>query len=79
MEIATKGEYWGLGDRAPPQFFLKPGIYTNYARNFHTPVETGLPPSNNLYGVHPVLFTRLVDKTFMAIFMNNANPQDWML
>ena len=79
MEIASNGKYWGLGDRAPYTFFLKPGVYTSYARNFHTLYETGLPPSHGLYGVHPVLFTRLVDKRFMAVFVNNANAQDWIL
>ena len=32
-----------------------------------------------MYGVHPVIFTRLLDRRWMAVFINNANAQDWIL
>lgn len=79
MLIASTGQYWGTGDRAPQQFFLKPGLYTSYARDIPTPVETGKPPGNNMYGVHPILYTQLKSGKWMAVFINNANAQDWIL
>ena len=54
-------------------------MYTGYARDIPTPVETGKPPGNNMYGVHPILYTRLISGKWMAVFINNANAQDWIL
>ena len=79
MLIASTGQYWGSGDRALQQFFIKPGVYTSYARDIPTPVETGKPPGNNMYGVHPILYTRLTSGKWMGVFINNANAQDWIL
>ena len=78
-QVASNGRYWGLGDRAPPQFFLKRGVYTSYSRDTATPIETGKPPGNNMYGVHPILFTGMSNGKWMAIYMNNVNAQDWAL
>ena len=77
--VGSNGKFWGLGDRAPPKFFLGHGVYTSYSRDTATPVETGAPPGNNLYGVHPILFTGLQNGKWMAVFMNNVNAQDWAL
>ena len=32
-----------------------------------------------MYGVHPILYTRLTSGKWMAVFINNANAQDWIL
>ena len=77
--IASNGQYWGLGDRATPDLWLSPGIYTSYAFDTPTPIETGKVPGNNMYGVHSVLFTRLLNGRWLALFNNNANAQDWIL
>ncbi len=79
MLVGSNGRYWGLGDRAPRQLFLKPGVYTNFPHDTPTPIESGKPPGNNMYGMHPVMFTGLQDGRWMALFMNNFNAHDWVL
>ena len=70
---------YGLGERVG-EFFLKDGVYTIWARDELSPVETGKRPSNSVYGAHPVYFSKLKNSTkFFAVFDNNVGAQDFII
>ena len=70
---------FGLGERVG-EFFLKDGVYTLWARDELSPIETGKRPSNSVYGTHPVYFSKLKNShEFFAVFENNAGAQDFIL
>ena len=77
--INSNGKIFGLGERVG-EFFLDDGIYTLWAQDQQSPVEDGKRPGKNVYGTHPVYFSKLKSgNDFFAVFENNAGAQDFIL
>lgn len=77
--INNDGHIFGLGERVG-DFFLKDGIYTLWARDEPSPTETAKRPGNNVYGTHPVYFSKMkTNNDFFAVFDNNAGAQDFII
>ena len=49
---------WGIGERIT-SFFYKDGIYSTFSRDAATPYDTGVPPGNPTYGVHPIYMAKV--------------------
>jgi lysosomal alpha-glucosidase len=82
--VNTNKRIHGFGERVSPDFFLKEGIYTTWARDIPSPVEDGKWPGNNDYGTHPVFFTKAnfknkSDPSFYSVYNHNAGAQDVMI
>lgn len=76
-KINTNGKIYGMGERIT-DFFIKEGIYTTWAKDQTDPIDDGKRPGKNVYGVHPVYFTRSNSgkKLHWGMFNFNANAQD---
>ena len=76
-QINTNGYLYGLGERVT-EFFIKEGIYTTWSRDIPDPYDDGKWPGNNIYGSHPVYFTRAKsgNKYHWGMLNLNANAQD---
>ena len=78
VNINNNGKIFGLGERVG-DFFSKDGIYTIWARDELSPVEDGNKPGKNIYGAHPIFFSKLKSgNDFFAVFENNAGAQDYI-
>ena len=77
--INSDGKLFGLGERVG-EFFLTPGVYTLWARDKPSPIEDGKKPGKNIYGTHPIYFSKMAksDK-FFAVFDHNAGAQDYVV
>jgi alpha-glucosidase (family GH31 glycosyl hydrolase) len=69
---------WGLGERNS-NFFYQDGVYTSMDRDAGTPFDNGKPPSDSMYGVHPIYYSKTGDSMFMGVFNLNADPSDWWI
>ena len=77
--VNSNGKIFGMGERVG-EFFLNDGTYTLWARDEPSPVEDSKRPGKNIYGTHPVFFSKLKsDNDFFAVFENNAGAQDFIL
>jgi maltase-glucoamylase len=77
--VNSDDKLFGLGERVG-DFFLTEGVYTLWARDEVSPIENAKRPGNNIYGVHPVYFSKLKKSTqFFAVFDHNAGAQDYIL
>ena len=76
-QINTDKHLYGFGERVT-DFFIKEGTYTTWAKDQTDPVDDGERPSKNIYGTHPVYFTRSKTgkKLHWGMFNLNANAQD---
>ena len=76
-KVNTNQKLYGFGERVT-EFFLKEGIYTTWAKDQTDPYDDGERPAKNIYGVHPVYFTRSTtgNKNHWGMFNFNANAQD---
>ena len=76
-QINTNGNLFGLGERVT-SFFLKEGIYTSWTKDNPSPYDNGNWPGENVYGSHPVYFTRSKsgNNYFWGMLNLNANAQD---
>ena len=72
---------FGLGERVT-NLWLEDGTFTLWAFDAVSPVEDGVPPGKNMYGVHPIYYTRMtlkgMENQFIAVFDNNAGAQDFI-
>jgi hypothetical protein len=50
-----------------------------WARDTADPFETGKPPGNNVYGVHPFYMYMNDYQSWIGVYTNNANAQDWFV
>jgi alpha-glucosidase (family GH31 glycosyl hydrolase) len=77
-EISTNQKIYGMGERVTEEFFLTEGTYTTWAKDQTDPLDDGKRPSKNIYGAHPVYFTRQKanDGFHYGVFNFNANAQD---
>ncbi|CAI2383231.1 unnamed protein product [Moneuplotes crassus] len=75
--VNTNQKLYGFGERVT-DFFLKEGIYTTWAKDATDPFDDGKKPGKNIYGTHPVYFTRSSspNKYHWGMFNLNANAQD---
>ena len=77
--INSDGKIFGLGERVG-EFFLAEGVYTLWARDIPSPIEDGKKPGKNIYGTHPVYFSKLAKSDqFFAVFDHNAGAQDYVI
>ena len=67
----------GLAEQTTSDLFLKDGIYSLWSLDTANPVETGMAPGSNMYGVHPFLMGAGPDGSWMGVFANLAAAQDW--
>ena len=76
-EINSNGKIYGMGERVT-DFFIKDGIYTSWALDQFDTYDDGKPPGENIYGVHPVYFTKSKtgNASHWGMFNLNANAQD---
>ena len=76
-QVNTNGYLYGIGERVT-DFFIKEGIYTTWSRDIPDPIETRKWPGNNVYGTHPVYFTKSKSGGMhnWAMMNLNANAQD---
>ena len=76
-EINSNGKIYGIGQRTT-DFFIQDGIYTSWAFDQPDQYDDGTHPGKNMYGVHPVYFTRsnTGTKSHWGMFNLNANAQD---
>lgn len=69
---------WGLGERIR-DFFYTDGVYTTYANDQGSPIDSGLPPGGNMYGVHPIYLGKTSNMTYFGVFNLNSNPADFWI
>ena len=76
-EINSNGKIYGMGERVA-NFFIQDGIYTSWAIDQPAPYDDGKQPAKNIYGVHPVYFTKSKtgNTSHWGMFNLNANAQD---
>jgi len=76
-QVNTDGRLYGVGERIK-EFFIPEGIYTTWARDIPDPYDDGQRPGKNIYGSHPVYFTRAKSgsKYHWGMLNLNANAQD---
>ena len=76
--VISGSRIFGIGERVSKSFELPPGVYTMFARDAISPVETGHPPGNNMYGQHPMYIAQLDSPSmFIGVFILNSNPIDF--
>lgn len=75
--INTNGKLYGVGERIK-EFFIPDGIYTSWALDSTDPYDDGKPPGKNIYGVHPVYFTKAKSGSqyHWGMFNLNSDAQD---
>lgn len=75
--INTNGQLYGIGERIK-EFLIPEGIYTTWSRDIPDPYDDGKKPGKNIYGTHPVYFTRSKsgNKLHWGMLNLNANAQD---
>eukprot|EP00117_Sycon_ciliatum_P005047 scpid16314/ scgid9155/ Sucrase-isomaltase, intestinal; Sucrase; Isomaltase len=76
-QVNTNGKLYGIGERIA-DFYIPEGIYTSWAKDQTDPPEDGKRPGKNIYGTHPVYFTRSTtgNQYHWGMFNLNANAQD---
>ena len=76
-QINTNGYLYGIGERVK-EFFIPEGIYTTWSKDIPDPYDDGKRPGKNVYGTHPVYFTRSKSgsKYHWGMLNLNANAQD---
>ena len=76
-EINSNGNIYGMGERVT-DFFIKDGIYTSWSVQQKCPYDDGKQLGKNIYGVHPVYFTKSKtgNASHWGMFNLNANAQD---
>lgn len=71
---------FGLGERAQiDDLFYPDGIYSMWNRDVPMPFEDGKPPGTNLYGTHPFYMFKNDNKSWVGVFSNVPNAQDWII
>ena len=70
---------FGLGERATKDFFYKSGVYSMWAKDIDNPVENGKLPGKNNYGVHPFYMFKHATKSWVGVYHNLAQAQDWWI
>jgi alpha-glucosidase (family GH31 glycosyl hydrolase) len=76
-QVNTNKFLYGFGERVT-DFFIVEGIYTTWSRDIPDPIDDGEWPGKNVYGTHPVYFTRSKTgkKLHWGMMNLNANGQD---
>lgn len=70
---------FGLGERANKDFFFQDGIYTSWTRDHPIFDEDGRAPSKGLYGTHPFYMFRHNVTSWVGVYTNLAQAQDWTI
>lgn len=70
---------FGLGERATKDFFFKTGVYSMWAKDIDNPVENGRLPGSENYGVHPFYMFKHSPLSFVGVYHNLAQAQDWWI
>jgi hypothetical protein len=77
-EASFRGIF-GLGERATTDFFFKSGVYSMWAKDIDNPWENGRLPGKQVYGVHPFYMFKHASKSWVGVYHNNAQAQDWWI
>lgn len=77
-EDAFRGVF-GLGERATKDFFFRSGVYSMWTKDTDNPVESGRLPGSNNYGVHPFYMFKHADRSWLGVYHNLAQAQDWWI
>ena len=70
---------FGLGERASTDFFMKSGVYSMWAKDIDNPSEDGRLPGKEVYGVHPFYMFKHAKNSYIGVYHNNAQAQDWWI
>ncbi len=70
---------FGLGQRASQDFFFKTGVYSMWTKDIDNPVENGKLPGKNVYGVHPFYMFKHAKNSYVGVYHNLAQAQDWWI
>lgn len=70
---------FGLGERATKDFFYKSGVYSLWAKDIDNPMEDGRLPGKNDYGVHPFYMFKHSANSWVGVYHNLAQAQDWWI
>jgi len=70
---------FGLGERAQTDYFMKSGVYSMWAKDIDNPSENGQLPGKETYGVHPFFIYKHASKSWIGVYSNNAQAQDWWI
>lgn len=70
---------FGLGERASTDFFMKSGVYSMWAKDIDNPSENGKLPGKEVYGVHPFYMFKHAKNSYLGLYHNNAQAQDWWI
>lgn len=68
---------FGLGERQGKDFFFKDGVYTLWSKDQAITVEDGKQPTKSLYGVHPFYMFKHNTSSWVGVYTNMAQAQDW--
>lgn len=69
----------GLGERASKQMFYKTGVYSLWNKDIGNPEEDGRLPGKETYGVHPFYMFKHNSSSWVGVFHNTAQAQDWWI
>lgn len=82
MASASEDDFvgvFGLGQRASQDFFYKTGVYSMWTKDIDNPVEDGRLPGKNVYGVHPFYMFKHAKNSYVGVYHNLAQAQDWWI
>ena len=70
---------FGLGERSTKDFFYKTGVYSLWSKDTWNPQENGKLPGKQVYGVHPFYMFKHSANSWVGVFHNLAQAQDWWI
>lgn len=70
-----------MGERAGELFYKNEqgGIHSRYSFDQANPIDDGLPPGRNMYGVQPLYVYQEPHQNYIGVFNLNAYAQDFVL
>lgn len=81
LNPATGFPLMGMGERAGSLFYKdeQGGIHSRYAFDQANPIDDGLPPGRNMYGVQPFYLYQEPGTNYIGVFNLNPYAQDYIL
>lgn len=81
MNALNDNPLMGMGERAGDLFYKNEdgGIHSRWAHDAANPIDDGLPPGRNMYGIQPFYIYQGSNKAWYGVFNNNLYATDFIV